>query len=41
MKTEINIFSSLVSQFSVTLQTFTCSKSTTETLEQGDKYAQS
>ena len=36
MRTEVNIFSSLVSQFRVTLQTFTCSKSTTETLEQGE-----
>ena len=41
MRTEVNIFSSLVSQFRVTLQTFTCSKSTTETLEQGDKCVQS
>ena len=38
MRTEVNIFSSLASQFSVT---FTCSKSTIETLEQGDKYVQS
>ena len=41
MRTEVNIFLSLFSQFSVTLKTFTCSKSTTKTLEQGDKYVQS
>ena len=41
MGTEVIIFSSLVLQFSVTLQTFTCSKSTAETLEKGDKYVQS
>ena len=40
MRIEVNIFLSLDSMFSFTLQTFTCSKSTIETLKQGEKHVQ-